>query len=140
MARFQPGRSGNPNGKPKGARSHTARAFDGLLSKKDQLAIIQAVVDKAKAGDVSAANALMDRFWPKRRAAAADVQLDLPAGSLTQRGEAVISAVCAGELTVDAAADLLQALSALAKLVETTEFAERLAALEAKLTPKGERK
>ncbi len=130
MAKFQPGQSGNPAGKPKGTRNRSTQALDELLPQEDRQAIVAALVERAKGGDVSAANVLLDRVWPKLRAAAPEVHLPLPEGSLADQAEAVVSAISLGEIGSDAGSELLQAFGVVARLREMTEMEDRLSALE----------
>ena len=55
----------------------------------------------------------------------------LPDASLTDQGRAVLFAAGAGDLSPSQAAQLMSGLGILAKLVESDELAERVAALEA---------
>ena len=64
--RFQPGQSGNPAGKPKGARNRTTLAIEALI---DGAAadIANKAIELAKAGDPTMIRALLDRAAPPRR-------------------------------------------------------------------------
>ena len=64
--RFQPGQSGNPAGKPKGARNRTTLAIEALI---DGAAadIANKAIELAKAGDSALIRALLDRAAPPRR-------------------------------------------------------------------------
>ena len=66
---------------------------------------------------------------------------DSPLTEADRRSHAVIDAALAGQLTPDALRDLLSALANQARLVEFTEFEDRLAALERQehVTPWAER-
>ena len=64
--RFQPGQSGNPAGKPKGARHKTTLLAEKLMQ-DDAEAIVKAVLDSAKSGDMTAARIVLDRIAPARR-------------------------------------------------------------------------
>lgn len=62
---FPPGTSGNPGGRPKGARDRPWEGLDGLLrraAKREAPAIVNALVAAAKGGDVQAAAALLAAF------------------------------------------------------------------------------
>jgi hypothetical protein len=69
--RFRKGQSGNPAGKPKGARHSPARR---KLMQDDAENIVNAVLTAARKGDMTAAKIIFDRLVPLRRA----VSFDLP--------------------------------------------------------------
>ena len=56
--------------------------------------------------------------------------MNLPDGSLTDRGRAVLASVAAGELGPSAGAALLGAIGTLARLTEIDELTQRITALE----------
>ncbi len=59
---FQKGQSGNPAGKPKGARHKTT------LMQDDAERIVNAVITAACNGDMTAAKIILDRICPPREA------------------------------------------------------------------------
>ena len=62
---FPPGVSGNPGGKPKGARDRPWEGLDALLkktAKREARHVVAALVSAAKAGDVQAAACLLTAF------------------------------------------------------------------------------
>lgn len=136
MAKFKPGESGNAAGRPPGTRNRASVLREQLLAQGDLTAIVKAVVEKARGGDTAAAGLLLDRVWPRLRPAAQATTLELPDGTLVEKGEAVVRAISSGEVPPDVGMDLLNALGAVARLTETTELEVRLAALEAKLLEK----
>ena len=73
--RWRRGQSGNPAGKPKGARHAALLALDavGAGAAGD---VMQAVVDAAKGGDMRAADILLRRLWPERKGR--PMAMDLP--------------------------------------------------------------
>ena len=69
-SKFQKGKSGNPNGRPKGKPNKStelARKFQGALE-NDALEVIQAILTKAKEGDMTAAKMVLDRIIPPKKA------------------------------------------------------------------------
>lgn len=125
--RFKPGQSGNPAGRPPGSGKVAALRESIAKHVPD---IINKLVEQAKAGDAQAARILIERVLPPIKAAELPALIDMPAGTLTQRGEAVFAAAGAGDLSPTQAAQLLTALGAMAKLLETDELARRIATLE----------
>ena len=137
--KFKKGQSGNPAGRPKGS------GISGQLRKAitDSAAdIVQAMITNAKAGDMQAAKALLDKVLPTLKPEALSVLLPdmVGAETLSAKAEAAIDAAGAGELSPSAASDLVSAIAGLAKIIETTELQKRLEALEQLLTPKKETK
>lgn len=128
---FQPGRSGNPRGKRKGTR-HRLTILAASLMEKDAKAVVQAVVSKAKDGDMSAARLVLDRVVPVRRGA--PVVFDLPkiktTGDLKDALGSILAAVAAGRLTPDEGMALGAVVDAHRKNMEVVELEERIAALE----------
>lgn len=123
------GTSGNPKGRPPGA-GEVARLRAGIA--RHVPAIIKRLVTAAKDGDIGAARLLLERAVAPVKAAEQPIPFDLPDGTLTDQGSAVLKAAAAGELSPGQAAQLLAALAAQAKLTETCELVARIAALEAR--------
>lgn len=62
---FPPGVSGNPSGRPRGAKDRPREPLDALLhrtAKREGKHIVAALVGAARAGDVQAAAALLAAF------------------------------------------------------------------------------
>jgi len=129
MAKFQKGKSGNPAGRPAGtSKPDTLRQSLGTHVP----AVIDAVVQKAKKGDMAAAKIILDRTVPTLKPREMRIAIELPeAGSLVERGDAVINAIASGTLLPGQGKDLLAALTAQARLIESTELLDRIAAIEA---------
>lgn len=134
--RFRPGQSGNPAGRKAGsgwvgrARLDLQRGWDGDM--EDGTDGIRAkLISAAKAGEAWAVRLVAERVCPPIKASEAPVELGLTGKTLTEKADGVISALAAGDLSPTQAAQLLQALGALAKVVETDELARRVQALEA---------
>ena len=86
---FAKGESGNPAGKPKGARHRTTILLETLMEDEAE-AITGAVIDLAKGGDLTAARLVLDRILPVRKGR--PINLDLP---LIKSSEDVATAVAA---------------------------------------------
>jgi hypothetical protein len=129
--RWQPGQSGNPGGRPAGARHAALVALDqiGIEAAAD---VLNAVVAAAKGGDMRAADILCRRIWPERRGR--PVAFDLPKlrepADLANGLAAVAEAVAAGELSPEEAQAVAAALEGWRRAVETVDIEQRLAALE----------
>lgn len=135
--RYRPGVSGNPAGRPAGIRNRNARLLDEMLPEAERKAIVRKLAELAKEGDVPAANALLDRIWPKLRTVAPCVEIPLPGdGALAAKAGAIVDAVTRGHLAPDIGSELINALGAIARLRELDELEQRLRALEAKVETK----
>jgi hypothetical protein len=133
--RFAPGTSGNPKGRPPGA-GEVVKLRAAIA--KHVPAIVEKLVEQAKAGDAAAARILLERVLPPVKATEQPVPIDMPTeGTLTDQGRAVVAAAADGFLAPGQAAQMLTGLGALAKLIETDELAARIAALEERNAGKG---
>ena len=130
--RFQPGQSGNPAGKPKGARNRTTLAIEALI---DGAAddITKKAIELAKAGDSVLIRALLDRAAPPRRDR--HIPFELPpmerAADAVKAAAAIAQAVADGELTPSEANELSSFVANYAKAIEISDFETRLQRLEA---------
>ena len=136
---FIKGQSGNPQGRPKGSgiSAQLRQAIEGEAE-----AIIKAMIEQAKAGDMQAAKALLDRVLPALKPESQAIHLPelVAAGTMAEKARAAIDAAGAGAVSPSAASDLVSAIAGLAKIIETTELQKRLEALEPLLTPKKDEK
>ena len=127
---WKKGQSGNPAGRPRGtAKVAKLRS----LIEADMPEVIAKVVELAKEGDMSAAKLLVDRVIPTIRPVEQPRVMLPGGGSLVERGEAVLSAMQAGEIAPGEAQAAVNTLLAQAKLVELSEIEKRLAMLEERL-------
>lgn len=127
---FKPGQSGNPAGKPPGAK-HRATMLAQSLFDGEAEALTRKVIELAKTGDLQALKVCIDRLCPPMKAQAALVQVELPGTeNLADTAHAVIKAAASGTLAPDVAAQLVSAVGTLARVTEISELKERLAALE----------
>ena len=126
---FQKGKSGNPAGKPIGAKDKRTALRSIFEQHKDEL--IKIVINKAKDGDSTALRICLDRLVAPVRSN--PVRIESFTGTLTERGEAVMAAIAAGGITAEEGSTLMSMLQAQARLVEATTLDERIAALEKQL-------
>jgi Family of unknown function (DUF5681) len=134
---FQPGKSGNPAGKPKGARNHATRLAEALIDGQ-ATELVQRAVEMAMAGDASVMRALLDRLVATRKERA--INLAMPkitaAADLIAAASAIAEAATSGEITPGEAASLSSLVANTAKAIETAEIVERLTKLEEQLAGK----
>jgi hypothetical protein len=132
--RFQPGKSGNPAGKPKGARHRVTLLAEKLMS-DDAEAIVKKVVDAAKSGDLTAAKIVLDRIAPVRKDC--HVTFELPkiatVSDAITANAAILKAVADGELTPDEAASVSRLVEGHIKIIDVADIDERLRRLEGRL-------
>ncbi len=129
---FKPGQSGNPAGKPKGARNHATRSVLKLIEGGAE-EITRTVIDAAKGGDMGAARFILERIVPTAKER--PVSLALPdtttAGGIADAQAAILQAVAVGELLPGEGSVLAGIVEARRKALETQELEQRIAALEA---------
>ena len=126
--RFQPGRSGNPAGKPPG----TLTVVTKLRKLIDVEKIIERLQKAALEGDVQAARTLLERALPIYRVSAEPVELpELDAAAeLTDKAKAVLTAVASGRVPPDVGSQLVSAIGSVSRVAEIDELLRRVAALE----------
>ena len=129
---FEPGRSGNPNGRPKGSRNQATLLAESLLEGEVE-AVICKVIEKAKEGDMTALRLCLDRLLAPRRERR--VAFELPAKIETAadaaRASSAVLAECAtGNLSPSEASEILALISSHVRVLEVAELEARVAALE----------
>jgi hypothetical protein len=129
---FVLGKSGNPFGRPVGARNKTTLAVEALFDGEAE-ALTRKAVEMAKAGDVTAMRLCLERIVPARKDR--PVNFALPpiksASDLVKAIKAVAAAVANGELTLSEAGEMSKIVDSFMRAVELTEFEDRLSKLEA---------
>ena len=125
------GTSGNPAGKPKGAR-HRITLMAEKLMEDDAEAVVQSVITAAKSGDMVAARLVLDRIAAPRRGR--PVAFDLPpvqtAQDMVPAIAAVVAAVAEGELTPGEGQEIAAILETQRRAIETADLERRITALE----------
>jgi Family of unknown function (DUF5681) len=130
--RFQKGQSGNPAGKPKGARHATTLAMQALLDgEADNLT--RKAVEMALTGDGAAMRLCMDRLLPVRKDR--PIVFDLPkletAGDVVKASAALVDAAAAGQITPSEAGEFSKLVEGHFNILKADELQKRLEALEA---------
>ncbi len=130
ITRGRPFQAGNP-GRPKGARNKASLAAEALLDGEAE-AIARKAVEMALAGDTTAMRLCLERIMPIRR----DRPVSFAMPQITSASEAataasaIVAAVASGELTPSEALDLSRVLENYTRVLEASEFEERLQKLE----------
>ncbi|TXM94809.1 hypothetical protein FV223_03160 [Methylobacterium sp. WL116] len=138
---FEQGRSGNPSGRPRGARNRSTLALQAILDGESE-ALTRRAIEMALGGDTVALRMCMDRLMPVRKDR--PITFTLPeietAADLTKATKALMQGVADGEITPSEAAELSKLVDAHVKAIEAVDFAGRLAALEEAAGNKGGRR
>jgi hypothetical protein len=128
---WAPGVSGNPAGMKVGTRHRATRMAEKLMA-GDAEAVVRAVIEAAKGGDMTAARLVLDRIAPPCRGRR--VRLDLPpivtAADLVKALAAVADAMARGVLSAEEAQAAAAVLEHHRKAVETFDLERRITAIE----------
>ena len=131
MGRFQKGQSGNPAGKPPGTRHRVTTAAQELLDGEAQQ-LTRKAIDLALGGDMVALRLCLDRIIPPSRSRPVHfpvAQIDNAADALQVMAD-VLKAAADGQMTLDEASQASDLVRAYLSALETSDFEERLKALE----------
>jgi Family of unknown function (DUF5681) len=128
---FKPGQSGNPRGRRAGARNRVCVLAQRLMD-ADAEAVILALLEAAKGGDVSAIKLVLERVapLPRNRPVHFDVPAIATAADLGDAMNAVLQAVAGGELAPDEAASIASLIETRRRTIESVELEQRLVVLE----------
>lgn len=128
---FVKGQSGNPSGRPIGARHKATLAAEALLDGQAE-GLTQKAIEKALEGDTTALRLCLERLVPPRRDRPVVFDAGMvatPADALATLGR-VIEAMAAGQLTPGEAVAVTAVLDGFRRAYETTNLEARIAALE----------
>ena len=128
---FAKGQSGNPDGRPAGARSRKTLAAALLLDGEAE-ALTRKAVELALAGDPTALRLCLERILPPCRERA--VQFALPsiesAADIAPAMKAVAAALADGVITPGEGEAVARIVDSFVRAVETSDFERRLKAIE----------
>ena len=128
---FPKGKSGNPRGKPKGARHRSSLIAEQLFASEIQ-DICKTVIEEAKAGDMQAARIILDRLLSPRKDN--PIQIDLPkmesSSDLLKVVGCITDAVGSGQISPSEGEALARIVDIHTRALEFAEFEKRLAVLE----------
>jgi hypothetical protein len=120
---FEKGRSGNPAGRPRGARNKATLAAEALSRKAVELAL---------GGSEGALRLCLDRIIAPRRER--PIQLAVPpirsASDIAAAMGAIVKAAAQGTITPDEAFKLSQMVDTFVRAIDTSDFDKRLQILE----------
>ena len=132
--KYKKGCSGNPNGKPKGARNKSTLAAEALLEGSLDK-ICKKVEEEALNGNMQAAKMILERFLPPRKDRCIEIALP-PIDTFKDVLNAVgfiVNAVGNGKITPSEGELLAKTVESYSKALEACEFESRLKNLEENL-------
>lgn len=137
---YKPGESGNPSGRPKGAKNKRVSLVtalkeyfgtkrQGTAEKKFWLLVIKAAAE----GDTTCLNLIAQRLEPAYKAQSPLLDIDLP-DEPVEAATQLLKAAAEGAASVEQVKPLLSGLSDLLRAKEFEELDQRLSDLENQLT------
>jgi len=128
---FPKGQSGNPAGRPVGARNKTSLAVEALFDGEAE-GLTRKAIELANGGDMQALRLCLERILPPRKDR--PVSFELPEITTAKQAahaiSAVLAAVAKGDVTPAEASEISKILDVYVRAVETTELSERIERLE----------
>jgi hypothetical protein len=127
---FERGQSGNPAGRPPGARNKATLIAETLLQGETE-ALTRVVIERALAGDMAALRLCLDSVAPvcRHRTIAFELPPLVTAADAVSALAAIMAGVTAGELTPAEAGELSDRVDRFTSTLEATVFEQRLAEL-----------
>jgi hypothetical protein len=131
---FEPGKSGNPKGRPKGSRNQATRLAEALLDGEAET-LTRKMIKKASDGDTTALRFCLERLMPGKRERS--VAFDLPpqiktAADAANASARVLNECAAGNLSPNEAAQIMGLISSHVEVLKVSDLDARVAVLENK--------
>lgn len=130
---YKKGESGNPEGRPNGARNKRSILRDALnnVYSDGESGFWLAVAEKAREGDAHAISMVGSRLIAPLKATDTPIQLEgLDGGSLTEKAGKIISHMGSGDISPSEATSMIHAITGLCRVQEIEDLSKRLEALE----------
>lgn len=132
QGQFKKGQSGNPAGRPKGARNKATIAVEALLG-GEASKLARKAIERAMEGDIAALRLCLERICPPKKDRS--IHFELPeftgADDLPDVAASIIRAASRGELSLSEAESMLRMLDSYRRSIDSAEIERRLLALEA---------
>ena len=128
---FQKGQSGNPAGRPRGARNKHTIVAEKLFA-EDAEALIKVAIDLAKAGDIAALRLCLDRICAPHRHR--PIPFHLPqlgvAADAVGAMSTLMEGIAEGEVSASEAAGLAKVIQGFTQVLTTFDLDKRTLDLE----------
>jgi hypothetical protein len=135
--KYKRGHSGNPNGKPRGARNRSTLAAEALLEGSLDK-ICKKVEEEALNGNMQAAKMILERFLPPRKDRCIKIELP-PINTYSDVLNAVgfiVNAVGKGKITPSEGELLSRTVESYSKALEAYQLESRLKSIEESINKK----
>jgi hypothetical protein len=128
---FEPGVSGNPNGRPKGSKNKATLAIAALLDGESE-ALTRKLIEQALTGDVTALRFCLQRIAPARRDQTVEFEMPLieTAADVLRASSSVLAACSQGNLSPNEASQVLAMITTHARMMGLIDIESRLRTLE----------
>jgi hypothetical protein len=123
---FTPGHSGNPAGRPPGARNRATLALEERFRARIE-AVFERVLEQAEAGDMRAARLVLARLMPSSRPICFEMPEIRSLADVARALSGLIAAIACGQVTPAEGAVVGRLMAAVARLLETAQAPVRQA-------------
>jgi hypothetical protein len=129
--RWKPGESGNPRGRKPGFTLLQTRLRKEL--EEAAPAAIKRLLELAARGNIIALRLVVEKVLPTPRSAPVSIPVEIDGMPPAEQAARALSAMAAGQLTVEESGELIRAISATQNIKIQDEVMRRLAEIETKL-------